>query len=140
MSPADIANLFRRLDRGDIQDVANFNYVITSPDYIVMLNIKDVQRVQWLLHSGNILQKVELGGNKVKYILSDNYSSIFNDYLKLEENKSIIAYFSDFVNFMNHIDSGFSISLYKVEKSTGFIYGNSINNSVDIASEGCRIY
>ena len=41
---------------------------------------------------------------------------------------------------MNEINSGFSISMYRIDKTSNIISGKLINTSADVDINGCRIF
>lgn len=140
LSKADLCSLYRRYMRGDISNISEFKYISVSPDYIVVLQINNEQQVRNLIESENILTRVDLDNNKYTYELSDYYKQRYISSIQNGENKGVEDYFKDFVNYMNEINSGFSISMYRIDKTSNIISGKLINTSADVDINGCRIF
>ncbi len=133
LSPADLTNIYNRFRRGDITDYINFKYTVVSPEYFIVIQIDDPNRMTELINNNIITMKV-LDENTIKWEFSNNYKDKYYDFIVNTPNKSIEDYFKDFINFMNDINSGLKISLHKTDLLSGMEVSKYISSSQDVTN------
>lgn len=133
LSPADLTNIYNRFRRGDITDYINFKYTVVSPEYFIVIQIDDPNRMTELINDGIIVIQ-ELDNNKVSCKFGAVYMEKYNNCIANDQDKSIEDYFKDFINFMNDINSGLKISLHKTDPLSGMEVSKYISSSQDVTN------
>ena len=100
LSTGDLASLFARFSRGEITSYVNFKYTIVSPEYFVVINIDNPDRMSALINEGFLAEKAD--GKKV---LSKKYLDMYDKHLPMSSN-SIEGHFQNFVDFANEANLG----------------------------------
>lgn len=132
-SIADLKKLYWRFKQDDIYDDNNFRNIIITQDYIMVMEVDDINRIKHLVIEENIVMKCD-----------DNNSLTFNEWYENKYNDIIASstaassyeeVFVRFLSFMDEINSGFKISLHKINESTKIVtsqYVDDITNHNDL--------
>lgn len=128
LSLQDLKTLYSSYARGYITDVENFKYTVVSPEYFIVLQIEDEEKIKTLLD--NVFLEESITDNT--YTLNEKYEQDYKDLIFNKQDYSIEDYFSDFIRYMNNIESGFSISLHRTDTTTNQIISKYIKDSTDI--------
>lgn len=106
----------------------NFKYTVVSPEYFIVLQIEDEEKIKTLLDNGFLEESI----TDNTYTLHEKYEQDYKDLIFNKQDYSIEDYFSDFIRYMNNIESGFSISLHRTDTTTNQIISKYIKDSTDI--------
>lgn len=128
LSLQDLKTLYSSYARGYITDVENFKYTVVSPEYFIVLQIEDEEKIKTLLDNGFLEESI----TDNTYTLNEKYEQDYKDLIFNKQDYSIEDYFSDFIRYMNNIESGFSISLHRTDTTTNQIISKYIKDSTDI--------
>lgn len=127
LSKSDLVSIFRRFQRGDIADIENFRYSIVSPEYFVVVQIDDPNKMIELLNNNFIYLN-----NEGKIKLAKKYEDIYDKYVVNTQNSSIEDYFKLFVQFLTNLNSGLKLSLHKVDSESESDMSKYINSPQDV--------
>lgn len=127
LSKGDLVSIFRRFQRGDITDFENFKYTIVSPEYFIVVQIDDPNKMRELLNY-SFIYKNSYG----KYVLAEDYDTRYDRYLANSQHSSIEDYFKKFIQFLNSLNSGLKLSLHKIDFETGDDMSKFINSPQDV--------
>lgn len=130
LSLSDLRTLYNSYARGYITDIANFTYTVVSPEYFIVLQIDDEEKVKDVINNLMTNSIDEKGVKKYQFI--DYQCNQYRNYVPNERGKSIEEYFSCFMEFMTDFESGLSISLHKTDATTNEIISKHILESSDV--------
>ncbi len=125
-SIADLKKLYWRFRQDDIYDYNNFRNTIITQDYIMVMEVDDISRIRHLVIEENIVMESD-----------DDYSLTFNEWYENQYNNivtpstSASSYeeiFVRFLSFMDQINSGFKISLHKIDESTKVVTSQNVDD------------
>lgn len=130
LSLSDLKILYSSYARGYITDVDNFTYTVVSPEYFIVLQIDDEEKVKDVINNLMTSSIDERGVKKYQFV--DYQLKQYKRYIPSERGKSIEEYFSCFIEFMTDFESGLSISLHKTDATTNEIISKYILESSDV--------
>ncbi len=116
LSLADLKTLYSTYARGYITDIENFTYAVVSPEYFVVLQIEDEEKMNDVINNV-MIRSTDTNGVYRWDFCEYVYKSYYN-YIPQESDKSEEEYFTNFMEFINDFDTGLSISVHKTDTTT----------------------
>ena len=129
LSIADLKKLYWRFKNGNVQDYNNFRNCIIMGDYIMVMEVEDIARINYLINTEKIVTGIE-----ANIIFNQELSNLYDNIMQQTLSGSTLNHFARFLNFMRTIDSGFKISLHEFNSATGAISSQYVNDVTDYES------